>query len=163
MRLRHRRERGAALLLVTIILIVVLVGGLAAVAVTSGELSSSRGYRTRQVSEACANIALEKVRATLEMPDLTAELATSGTITAGGSSLDYKVGHYGTGVAAVRVLDAASFDTASLDAGENITNSLAPGGGLKQVLAVTAVCPGQSPNTTGYGEREVELIFMSRY
>ncbi|MBI3178150.1 MAG: hypothetical protein HYZ27_00730, partial [Deltaproteobacteria bacterium] len=90
-------------------------------------------------------------------------LATTGSITAGSTSLDYKVGHYGSGVEAVRVLDAATFDSASIDAGENITNALAPGGGLKQVLAVTAICPGQSPNTTGYGEREVELIFMSRY
>ncbi len=142
------RERGAALIVVSFIMAIVLVGGLAAIAISSAELSSSRGYRTRQTAQACAQAGLEHARATL--PDDTATGALG--------SLTYMTAHYGDSSATntVMALEASSFDAASLYDGENVTNSLGGGGGSGgvQVMSVIAKCSG-----SGYGEREMQMIF----
>ena len=144
------RQRGTALLVVSFVLIIILVGGLAAVAVTSGELSSSRGYRTRQVTRTCAEAALERTRA----------IVAAGTTQATGSlgTLTYQTGHYGDTSAqdTLVALDAGSFDVVAMFEGENVTNALFDGSasGL-QVLSATATCAG-----SGYAEREMEMIFM---
>jgi Tfp pilus assembly protein PilV len=163
---RKRSERGAALLLVSFIMVIVLVGGLAAVAVTSGELASSRGYRTRQITLSCANGGLERIRA--NMPDFSAASAVSQGLTIGSTvdAVTMRAGHYassGTPQASVEALDPSDYDAAALFTGENITNVLlgAPaGGGVGsddaglQVVGATAVCEG-----SGFGAREMQVIF----
>ena len=144
-------ERGSALLVVSFVLIIVLVGGLAAVAVTSGELSSSRGYRTRQVTRTCAEAAIEHARARKQVSDVKQVTDTLGNLT-------YRTGHYGDASAqdTFEPLDASSFDAVALFEGENITNAMFDGSSEDlQILAATATCSG-----SGYGEREMELIFM---
>lgn len=163
MGIRHRKrsERGAALLLVSFIMVIVLVGGLAAVAVTSGELASSRGYRTRQITLSCANGGLERIRA--NMPDISAASVVSQGLTIGGTAnaVTASAGHYGgTPPTSVRALDTSEYDAAALFTGENITNVLGTGGGGGgndaglQVIGATAVCQG-----SGFGAREMQTIF----
>ena len=162
----RRSERGAALLLVSVLMVIVLVGGLAAVAVTSGELASARGYRARQVAMACAEAGLAQVRATI--PDVTNAKIVDGTFKIGAvnSAVRYRAGHYDTGNIAqdaVSVLDPSSFDAAALLEGENITNNLGLSGGVGEdgsitdmaVLGVTSTCGG-----SGYGAREMEMVFL---
>jgi Tfp pilus assembly protein PilX len=129
-------ERGTALIVVSFVLIIILVGGLAAIAVTSGELSSSRGYRTRQVTRTCAEAAIERARAIV-----ATTTQASGTL----GNLTYQTGHYGDSSAqdTLTPLDAGSFDVVALFEGENVTNAMFDGSssGL-QVLAATATCSG---------------------
>lgn len=156
----HDSERGMALIFVTILLVVVLVGGMALVATTSGELSSSRGYRARAVTDACAEAALQKVRAL--MPDVTFSQfdGTGGQLPVGSTTLTYRPSHYtGDGDAPVVILDAAQFDVSALFAGENITNVMGTvaGGNLQEginVVSTTVVCGGG-----GYGTREMQVVF----
>jgi type II secretory pathway pseudopilin PulG len=150
-------ERGSSLILVVIVLVVTLIGGLAAVAITSGQLAKSRGFRVQALDQACAEAGLARVRASL--PNIPTFDDSEGTISAGATTLTYRAGHYdGDGTAAIEVLDPGSFDSSSLLAGENITNVLGTGGGdlgtSVHVLRITAVC-----GATGHGEREVETIF----
>jgi hypothetical protein len=154
-----KHERGIALLVVTVILVIVLVGGLAAVAITSGQLDSSRGFRARQSSQSCAEAGLEKIRAV--MPDLAAANLVTGSLNAGGA-LTYAAGHYAgaSGGTAVETLSPAAFDGAALFSGENITNSLGAGavGSGSSVgvglYSATSVCSG-----TGSPPREMEIVF----
>src|SRR5687768_5071294 len=94
----NRGSRGATLLFVSFMLIIVLVGGLAAVAVTSGELAGSRGHRSRAATEACANAAIERIRSLLSNTingGTIAQADTVGTVTVGGTTLTYRAGHFG--------------------------------------------------------------------
>lgn len=144
------RERGAALVIVSFIMAILLVGGLAAVAITSGELASSRGYRSRQVTQACAQAGLEHVRAALvDTPADEIEIEeTLGPVT-------YRTAHYGGLASTVTELSASSYDSAGLYDGENVTNAISGGGsGGVQVLAVTTQCSG-----SGFGEREMQMVF----
>ncbi|MBI5510362.1 MAG: hypothetical protein HY903_16525 [Deltaproteobacteria bacterium] len=152
-------EHGMALLVVVVIMAIILVGGLAAIAITSGELDSSRGFRARAVTQLCAEAALEQIRAA--MPDeAAANLVRDGAITVGASSLSYQAGHYASGSAqvGVKAVSASGYDAAALYSGQNITNSLGPTAGTSpggvKVVSATATCKG-----TGYPEREVQIVF----
>ena len=158
-----RAERGAALLVVTFLLVIVLVGGLAAVAVTSGELASSSSYRARAATEACAQAAIERIRA-LVTDTMTAS-ATEGTIDVGGRVLRYRSGHYGVAsLEPLTELTPDQFDPTALVEGMNITNNLWQGGGGGgsggglctsgvHILTTTVTCSGD-----GFGEREIQLV-----
>ena len=160
----QQSERGAALLLVTFILIVVLVGGLAAVAITTGELNSSRGFRTREAALACGGAALQNIRS--QMPtwaassDWTSANAWSDTlqVAAGGTSLTTKSGHYSGTMTSIAPIDSKSFDASALFSGANIANKLAGSGGGMQVIRATAICVDTSI-MPAYPTREVETIF----
>lgn len=152
-----RDEQGAALLVVMCVMLAVLVGGLAAVAVTSGELGGAGGYRTRQTTEACAAAGLEKMRSL--MPAATFA-DSEGSVNAG-VTLSYKAGHFDgpKGSEPFVVLDVSQYDAAALYAGQNITNMLgkAAGGDLRNslnLISTTAVCEG-----VGHGKREMQLVF----
>ncbi len=154
----RRSERGMALLLVVLIMIVVLAGGLAAVAISSSEIASARGYRTKQVTEACGAQALARIRAGLDEAGTSpAYDDTEGALSLGRSALTYRAGHYdGDGeLNAVRELDPQSVDMSSLYEGENITNFQGAGGAnALRVLTTSTVCGG-----SGFGAREMQLIF----
>ena len=150
-------QRGASLIVVVVILAVVLVGGLAAVAITGGQLSKTRGFRTKAIDQACAEAGLRRMRAML--PTIANHDATEGTITSGGTTLTYRAGHYdGDGANPFEVLEAEEFDVNSLFVSENITNVLGTTGGTDistgiHVIRLTTVC-----GADGHGEREVETI-----
>lgn len=149
-------ERGAALLLVSFMMVIVLVGGLAAVAVTSGELASSRGYRTRQITLSCANGGLERIRA--NMPDVDVATGVNEGLTLNGiaDAVTMRAGHYsstGTPQASVAAIDTSDYDVSALFSGENITNVIGGSEGPKAYRA-TAVCEG-----SGFGAREVQIVF----
>ncbi len=152
-----------AILLVAFVLVMVLIGGLAAVAVTSGEISSSGGYRVRALTETCARAAADRVAQLL--PDTEAVKAASGTM----GSLSFHVGHIlsknpkGDVIPVVRLLgkNAKGQDTVDRTAlagmyGEMTTNALpgsSSGTGGYDVYGVTVVCSGN-----GLSPREVEII-----
>ena len=154
----RQNERGASLIVVVVVLVVILIGGLAAIAVTSGQLSKTRGFRTKAVDEACAEAGLARMRAM--MPNVSSFDATEGTISGSGIELTYRAGHYdGDGTSPLEVLDPSTYDASSLYVGENIANVLGSGGGGNlstgvHLIRMTAVCGG-----TGHGTREVETIF----
>ena len=151
-------ERGASIIVVTVVLVVVLIGGLAAIAITSGQLSRTRGFRLQAADQACAEAGLQRLRASLPtVPDSFD--ATEGTVATMDGTLTYRAGHYsGDGAATIDVLGQSEFDASSLYVGENITNMLGSTGteylatGLN-MLRITTVCGGP-----GYGQREVETI-----
>ena len=147
-----QHERGAALITVVFVLLVVLVGGLAAVALTSGELESSRGHRIHATADACAQAAVERVRA--QLPNASVTVADSrGTL---GAEYSYTAGHYGETLADTEMpyvsLDASNFDMTSLYEGERAGNTLGNLGALK-VVSITATCSGP-----GGSQHEVQLI-----
>lgn len=138
-------------MVVTVILVIVLVGGLALVAVTSGEVGFAGGYRSREAARTCADAAVEHSRAIL--PDTTAISRSAG------NGLTYMTGHLGTTSATATATDvpAESVDFSSVLEGENVTNSLpgsSGGGSAMRVMSVVTKCSG-----TGTGDREMELIF----
>lgn len=150
-------ERGVALIVVVVVLVIVLVGGLAAVAVTSGELSGARGYRSRQTTRACAEAGLELARSNL--PDETAAAAAASSLAGQANrTFSFGAGHYGDSTADnLAVLSAESYDAASLLSGRNVTNTLgSSGSGLEgfQIMSLTSTC-----SAAGYGEQEVQVIF----
>lgn len=155
--LRDGGERGAALLTVVMILIVVLIGGLAAIAITNGELGSSRAFRGQAATEACANAALERVRALL--PDATFD-ETAGSLAVGESTFAFRGSHYtgDRGSSPIVALDATNFDANALYQGENITNNMGTVTGSMaegyRVLSTTAICAGP-----GFGAREMQFVF----
>jgi hypothetical protein len=152
-------ERGSALLIITFVLIVVLAGGLAGIAVTNGELAGARGTRIRTTTDACADAAVERLRAML--PNVPTFDATAGTMSIGSQSLPYRAGHVdGDGTEATIVeVSPSSFDMGSLYKGLNITNTMGTvmGGNLAEglrILRLTAVCGDDNV----YGKREVEVL-----
>ncbi len=144
------------MLVVVIVLALVLAGGLAAVAITSGELSGTQGYRTRITTEACAQLAIERIRALIATGNLGIDFAaTAGTTTIGSTTLSFRGGHYNNdGATPVTVLDPGSYDVTSNYEGENATNSMGGGAISRKVLSTTAICSGP-----GYGTREVQVVF----
>jgi hypothetical protein len=170
-------ERGASLLVVTFVMVLILVGGLAAVALTSSELSGARGYRTRAVTEDCAIQAARRLQAmATDVTNPPTFANTSGSIGLGtttGSnptySFNYAVGHYddpgvdgtnqadGSPKSTLRLVSASSMDMAAFCEGTNVSNILCGNGsGGAGVVAATATCKG-----SGFGEREVEVIFQT--
>lgn len=165
-------ERGAALIVVMFVMLSVLVGGLAAVAVTSGELSGAAGFRTRETTEACAEAGLEKIRAL--MPNATSFSEAAGTLSSG-VTLSYRPGHYNDqgddhqDESAITILDPSQYALGALMQGSNVTNGLAVGSGASpsgddaddgdlrtqiNVISTTAICRGDK-----HGVREMQLIF----
>lgn len=156
----RRAERGAALILVVIIVVVMLIGGLALVGVTNSELSSSRGYRSRAVTDACVEAAVEKVRALLPNVPITAFANTGGQLAVGGQTLTYTPGHItGPSTVAIYTLDGSQFDISALYAGENITNVMGTAASSStddalRIVTSTVVCSGNN-----YGTREMQVVF----
>jgi len=154
-----RSERGMALLIVVVVLIVVLAGGLAAISLSSGELSGAGGYRGRAGAQACAQAAVEKIRAKLSNPVAPTAADINETLTVAGGTLILRSGHMGVAGSstdgASTNLDATSYDAASMFDGEALTNRLAGGGGSGglQVKSLVATCSGP-----GFGEVEVQVI-----
>jgi hypothetical protein len=155
----RKHERGATLILVTVLLVIMLVGGLALVALTSGEVTGSRGFRTKESTEACADAGLQKMRSLL--PDSNASAGVSSSVAVpGGNTLTFRSGHYTGGAATtsgVEVLDQTTFDSSGLYDGQRITNqvtgSTTAGYGVR-MLAMHATCGG-----AGSGETETEMVF----
>jgi hypothetical protein len=144
-------------MVVVIVLAVVLVGGLAAVAVTSGELAGSGAVRTKAVTAACAEAAVERIRGMLPNVDIT---QVTGTMSVGSSSLNYGPDVVGSDEVALTALSPDQYDGSANYEGENITNKLVSGvigsgantAGIR-MYRLTAVCSGPS-----YGRREVEVV-----
>lgn len=164
----RKAERGVALLTVAVVMVVALVLGLAAVAITSGELSSSRGFRTRAATDACVEAAVEKIRNLLPSAEVTAfgDIASStwfdgsqGSWVTPSGTMKHGPGHYsGPADEAFIELDATDVDLSALFMGENITNVMGTvrGGSLAEgyhVLSAVAVCEG-----AGSGKREMQLV-----
>lgn len=160
-----RRERGQVMIVVMFVMLVILVGGLAAVALTSSELTATGGYRTRATGDQCAAQALYRLRAaTSDIGSLPSYGATSGNVQVGGASVPYYIGHYLTQLNAGvptssqpvwRQISAQYVDLRAALQGQNATNLIGTGSGLtQQFFAGTAVCGGSS----GYGAREIEII-----
>lgn len=153
----RRSERGVALVVVVFILIIVLAGGLAAVALTSGELSSTYGYRTRMVAEECAQAAIEKIRAKLpeltvgEIEDTAFPLPSGGTVTIRAGHIDGLHG-LAAGDSPIYELDPSSYDSAALLSGENITNSMGTAGAGLRLMTVVATCEA------GGSRQEIQLV-----
>ncbi len=139
-------ERGMALIIVVVVMVVVLMGGLAAVAFTSGELTSTHGYRTQAMLDACGYAALERMRAMA--PDATFADA-EGSMSVNGMTLSFKGGHYSGTVTATdeafSEISGEQVDMTALFEGENITNSLGAGGNLK-LLTTTVTCESSDGN-----------------
>jgi FlaG/FlaF family flagellin (archaellin) len=170
-----RHERGVALVVVVFVLIAVLAGGLAAIAIASGELAATYGYRTHATTGACAQAAIEKIRA--RMPTLTANDVyetyavtdpTSGkafnvTITARhiDESNSSSVLRTNATSSPLIVAPDGSYDAAALSTGGDITNRLLPVSSSSagastlglHVYSVVATCEGP-----GNSKQEVQLI-----
>ena len=151
-------ERGVALVVVIFVLIVVLMGGLAGVALTSAELSGTYGFRSRQVTESCAQAAIDKIRAGL--PSLTVGGVADSFALPNGCTVSIRAGHvdglHGMASTDSPLLDvpAGSYDAASLNSGENITNAMGTAGGGKRLVSAIATCTG-----LGNSKQEIELVF----
>lgn len=157
------KSRGMALLVVVFVMLVILVGGLAAVALVSGDLSSAGGYRARSVADSCAAQALYQLHALTTDPTNPPQYtAAAGNLSLGsGGTLPFAIGHYdhpgvdGSSPPVWRTVSGQFLDSRSFYEGQNVTN-LVPGGGMAlQVVAATAICGGGS---SGYGQREMEII-----
>ncbi len=143
-------ERGVALVVVVVILLIVLVGGLATVAVTSGELGYAGGFRAKESTQSCAEAALEHARAVLPATD-----AISRDV---GGGLTYMTGHTGASSATVTAVDVPNeaVDMTAVLEGENISNALVGtgAGSALRVMSVVTKCGG-----SGHADSETQLLF----
>jgi len=148
-----RRQRGMALIVVVFVLVAVLAGGLAAIAITSGELAGTYGHRSRAVAESCAQAAIEKIRT--RMPTFTVgDIADTYTLPSG-STLTLSAAHNGLSASASPVIDVptTSYDMTAMLAGENVTNNMGTVGSGIRLVSVVASCTGPGNST-----QEVQVI-----
>jgi hypothetical protein len=168
-RLIPAAERGQVMLIVMFVMLVILVGGMAAVALTSSELTASGGFRTRSVGDQCAAQALYQLRSATtdvgNLPGYTSGIGY-GTVPISSANVPYFIGHYNTSLNTSgqpnttqptwRAISSQYIDLRSQLQGKNATNVIGTGSGLtQQVFAGTAVCGGVG---SGYGAREMEVI-----
>ncbi|MCK5690203.1 hypothetical protein KAI87_13085, partial [Myxococcota bacterium] len=112
-RIITQNERGMALIFVVVMLTAAFIGGMAAVGLTNGYLSRSRGFRTQAAVQACAEAGMAQMHSLL--PDIADFAATDGQINIGGPTLSYRAGHYNKdGPSPFEVLDPQEYDAASL-------------------------------------------------
>jgi hypothetical protein len=149
-----RGERGAALPTVVFVLLIVLAGGLGAIAITSGELASTYGFRARAVTESCARAAVDQIRTRLSPnPDDPLPTNISGTTTLpNGIVLSYRMGHVNGSAPAISKVDGKYYDATQMLLGEDLTNTGLTVPGVN-VYKITATC-----SSGGAGPQEVELL-----
>jgi hypothetical protein len=148
-----RDERGMALIVVVFVLIAVLAGGLAAIALTSGELAGTYGHRSRAVAESCAQAAIEKIRT--RMPTFTVGDIADTYALPSGSTLTISATHNGLGDGVSPVIDVptTSYDMTAMLAGENVTNNMGTVGSGIRIVTVVATCSGPGNST-----QEVQVL-----
>jgi hypothetical protein len=157
-----RHERGVALVVVVFVLIAVLAGGLAAVAIASGELAATYSYRSRAVVESCAQAAVEKVRA--KLPTLTVADLEESFALPNGTSVKISARHMDESTTGTLRISSSSspllpvasntYDVSAFGNGMNVTNDLASSGstGMK-IYSVVVTCEGP-----GGAKQEVQLL-----